>query len=416
MSDTSAMLASLGIALGLGLLVGLQRERTDAGFAGFRTFPLVTIFGTICGFLGQTFGGWVVAAGFISLAGLMIVANIKEQSKGPVDPGMTTEVAMLLMFSVGAFLSSNALGIGIALGAAVAILLHLKPQMHSWAGNIADRDFKAIMRFVLISMVILPILPNQAYGPYHVLNPFTIWLFVVFIVGINLGGYALYKYLGQQAGTLLAGILGGLISSTATTFMYARRTRESPAGAGIAAVVINLASAVLFVRVLVIIGVIAPGALLQLAAPLGIMFAAMTLLSLAFWWFIRREHSRMPVQSNPTDIKSALIFAAIFAAILLAVAAAKQHFGSTGLYAAAALSGLVDVDAITLSISQMLKASQVEPQTAWRLVLLAALSNLIFKAGTVLVLGSRKLLVQISILFGLSLAFGLLLLKFWPDQ
>src|SRR6266699_210618 len=129
MSDTSATLASLGIALGLGLLVGLQRERTDAGFAGFRTFPLVTILGTICGLLGQTFGGWVVAAGFISLTGLMIVANVKEQAKGPVDPGMTTEVAMLLMFGVGAFLSSNALGIGIALGAAVAILLHLKPQM-----------------------------------------------------------------------------------------------------------------------------------------------------------------------------------------------------------------------------------------------------------------------------------------------
>jgi len=198
--------------------------------------------------------------------------------------------------------------------------------------------------------------------------------------------------------------------------MYARRTRESPEGGAIAAVVITLASAVLFVRVLLIVGVIARGALLQIAAPLGIMFTAMTVLSFAFWWFIRKEHSRMPAQSNPTEIKSALIFAVIFAAVLLGVAAAKQYFGSNGLYAVAGLSGLVDVDAITLSVSQMLKSLQVEPQAAWRLVLIAAMSNLVFKAGTVLVLGSRKLLGHISILFGLSLAFGLLLLKFWPDQ
>src|SRR5947208_2607225 len=119
MSDTSAMLASLGISLGLGLLVGLQRERTDAGFAGFRTFPLVTVLGTVCGLLGRSFGGWIMAAGLVSLSGLMIVANIKEQSKGQVDPGMTTEAAMLLMFGVGAFLSSEQYRIGIALGAAV---------------------------------------------------------------------------------------------------------------------------------------------------------------------------------------------------------------------------------------------------------------------------------------------------------
>jgi uncharacterized membrane protein (DUF4010 family) len=366
--------------------------------------------------LGSSFGGWVVAAGFVSLASLMIVANIKEQSKGPVDPGLTTEMAMLLMFGIGAFLSLEQFGIGISLGAAVAILLHLKPQMHAWAGNISDRDFRATMRFVLISMVILPVLPNDRYGPLHVLNPFSIWLFVVFIVGINLAGYLLYKFLGQKAGTLLAGVLGGFISSTATTFMYARRTRESPASAGIAAVVINLASTIQFIRLIIIVGVVAPGALSGVAEPLGVMFAVMAALSIAFWWFIRKEHSRMPAQSNPTEIKSALVFTLIFAAVTFGVAAAKQYLGNKGLYAASALSGLVDVDAIALSLSQMTKSSEVEPSTAWRLLLLAAMSNLVFKAGIVLVLGSRQLLGKIAILFGVSVAAGVLLLKFWPDQ
>jgi uncharacterized membrane protein (DUF4010 family) len=410
------MLASLGISLVLGLLVGLQRERTDAGFAGFRTFPLVTVLGAICGLLGRNFGGWVVAAGLISLAGLMIVANVKEQTKGSADPGMTTEMAMLLMFGIGAFLSSEQFGIGIALGAIVALLLHLKPQMHAWADNISDRDFRAIMRFVLVSMVILPILPNERYGPLHVLNPFTIWLFVVFIVGINLTGYLLYKFLGQKAGTLLAGVLGGFISSTATTFMYARRTRESPDTAGIAAVVINLASTIQLIRLLIIVGVVAPGALPGIIAPFGVMFVVMSALSLAFWWFVRKEHGRMPAQSNPTELKSALVFALIFAAVLFGVAAAKEYLGRNGLYAASALSGLVDVDAIALSLSQALKSAELEPANAWRLLLIAAMSNLVFKAGIVLIQGSRQLLGRIAVLFGVALAVGALLLKIWPDQ
>lgn len=191
----------LAIALGLGLLVGLQRERTNARLAGFRTFPLITLLGAVCGLLSESFGGWVVAAGLVGLIGLLIVGNLPANRSKEADPGLTSEVAMLVMFAVGALLVVSQTALAITIGGTVAVLLHLKPQMHSFASRIGDRDFKAVMQFVLISLVILPVLPNQFYGPYQVLNPFKIWMMVVLIVGISLGGYLIYKLLGPRANT-----------------------------------------------------------------------------------------------------------------------------------------------------------------------------------------------------------------------
>jgi uncharacterized membrane protein (DUF4010 family) len=212
----------LGIALGLGLIVGLQRERSGSPLGGFRTFPLVTLLGGLSGLLGGTSGGWVVAAAWLSLAVVIAVGHVENpQEKG----GITTEIAMLLMFAVGAYCLSGHVAVATAVGGTVAVLLHLKPQMHSLAKRLADPDFQAIMQFVLITFVFLPILPDKGYGPFDVLNPFKIGLMVVLIVGISLGGYIIYKLLGANAGTLAGGVLGGLISSTATTVSYSRRTQ-----------------------------------------------------------------------------------------------------------------------------------------------------------------------------------------------
>lgn len=412
--DLTTVFQQLGISLGLGLLVGLQRERTEATVAGIRTFPLVTLLGTITALMATVYGGWLVAAGFVALAALLVVGHVARLKAGEVTPGLTTEMAILLMYGVGAYLVAGHRAVAVAVSGGVAVLLHLKPEMHALVKKIGDADFKAIMQFVLISLVILPVLPDQAYGPYHVLNPHRLWLMVVLIVAISLGGYIVYKFFGEKAGTMAGGILGGLISSTATTVSYARRSREMPDSFGMAALVILIASAIVFARVLVILAAVSPGALAVVAPPLAAMLAAMIVLSIVMWFVERHEPAPMPAQANPTELKSALFFGVVFAIVLLATAAGKQLFGQEGLYVVAVLSGLTDMDAITLSTGQMIADNRLDAHVGWRLVLVAALSNLVFKAGVVAVLGDRRLLARIVMLFVIAFAAGAVILQFWP--
>lgn len=408
--ELADILQRLGIALGLGLIVGLQRERMRSPLAGFRTFPLVTLFGALTGLLAVEYNGWLIAAGIFAVAVLLVIGNWEHRD---ANPGLTTEVAMLLMFSVGAFIITGPVSVAVIVGGTVAVLLHLKPQMHSLARRLEDPDFTAIMQFVLITLVILPILPSRQFGPYAVLNPFKIWLMVVLIVGISLGGYIIYKFFGQKAGTLAGGILGGLISSTATTVSYARRTKESANASGLAALVIMVASTIVFARVLIIISASAPHFFPVAAGPIGAVLGALSVVCLVLWWLSSKENAALPEQGNPSELKAALIFAALYAAVLIAVAWAKENFGTQGLYVVAVLSGLTDMDAITLSLSEMVNRKQIEPRDGWRLILVAAMSNLVFKAAMVASLGSRRLLGRIAILFSIAFAISLGVILFW---
>jgi uncharacterized membrane protein (DUF4010 family) len=414
MLEIPEIFSRLGIALGLGLLVGLQRQRTDARLAGIRTFPLVTILGGLCAMLAQSFGGWVVAIAFGGLALVIVGGNLASLRTQEDRPGVTSEVALLVMFAVGAYLMVGSTAIAIAIGGAVAVLLHLKPQMHTLAAKIGDRDFTAIMQFALISLVILPVLPNRYFGPFAVLNPFKIWLMVVLIVGISLGGYVVYKFLGARAGAWASGVLGGLISSTATTVSLARRSKQSPQTPGLAAFVIIVASAIVFVRLGILIGATAPSFVRVALVPLVVMFAVLALLG---WWNLRgRDEAApsMPEQENPTELKPAIVFGLLYALVLLAIAAAKEYFGQSGLYAVAVLSGLTDMDAITLSVTQMVNTEQISAGTGWRLIVVASMANLAFKAGTVAVLGERRLFGRVALSFGIAAAAGAALLAFWP--
>jgi uncharacterized membrane protein (DUF4010 family) len=270
------------------------------------------------------------------------------------------------------------------------------------------------MQFVLISLVILPVLPNRFYGPFLVLNPFKIWLMVVLIVGISLGGYIIYKFVGARAGAWAGGVLGGLISSTATTVAYARRSREAQGNYALAVFIILVASAVVYARVLVLIGATAPGLLPAAFPPLFIMLGTLGALAAWSWWGRRAETAPMPEQENPSELKPAIVFALLFALILVASAAAKDYFGAQGLYGVAILSGLADMDAITLSVTQMVQTQSLSPGTAWRLILVASLSNLVFKTLVVAALGERKAFVRVALMFGIALAVGLAILLLWP--
>jgi uncharacterized membrane protein (DUF4010 family) len=406
----------MAIALGLGLLVGLQREHANSKVAGIRTFPLITLLGALTGLLAPAFGGWVVAGGFAGVTALIVIANLLQSQSEDKASGQTTEAAILLMYAVGAYLAVGDKTLAVAVGGLVAVLLQSKGALHGLVKKIGYEDIKVVMQFVLLSLVILPVLPDQTYGPYQVLNPRDIWLMVVLIVGISMSGYFAFKFFGQHAGTLLGGILGGLISSTATTVAYARRTRDNAGASTLAAFVIVTASAVALVRVLVEIAVVAPQQVRQLTPPLVAVLLVMLLLlaGLFFWVRKKQQPNELPDQGNPAQLKSALVFAGLYGLVLLASAAAKDHLGDKGLFLVAFVSGLTDVDAITLSTAKMVAARHLAPYTGWQLILLAVLSNLAFKGGLVAFLGDRSLLRRIAVLFGLTLVAGLLVFWLWP--
>lgn len=409
------LLHQLGIALGLGLLVGLQRERAASRIAGIRTFPLITVLGVLCGSAAQDLGGWVVAAGLLALAALTVIANAMRIRSPDSTPGMTTEVAALAMFMIGVALTLGHTLEAIVAGAGVALLLHWKVPLHTFADRIGPQEFDALMRFTLISLVVLPVLPDHGYGPYEILNPRRIWLMVVLIVGISMAGYVAFKLFGAKLGTLTAGILGGLISSTATTVSYSRRSAVLPRRSAAAAVVIALASTVVFGRVLFEIAVVAPDILAETAGPIAAMMGVMIAVS-AVLYFSGSGHQYLEIEDEqpPSELGSAIGFGLLYAAVLLGVAFAREHWGDQGLYAVAAISGLTDMDAITLSTSELMRADQLATSTGWRLILVGSLANLAFKGGIVTVLGHRDLRLRIVLAFAAAIAAGVGILFLWP--
>lgn len=407
------MYGALGIAFGLGLLVGLQRERVEES-VGIRTFPLIAVFGAVCALLTPQVGAWIVPAGLVSVAAVVFAGKMIEAKQGAADAGVTTDVAALVMFAVGAACGFGHEGLALVVGGAVAVLLYSKQPLHDLARRIGPADAKAIARFALIALVILPVMPNRDYGPYAVLNPFEIWLMVVLIVGMSLAAYIAFKLLGARAGALLSGVLGGLISSTATTVSYARRARAVPDQRAVCALVVVVASATVFGRVLVELAVVAPGILRVTAPPIAAMMGFMALVAGALFAFTRAANAEALTREPPSDLRAAIVFGLIYAAVLFAVAFAKEHFGARGLYVVAGLSGLTDMDAITLSTAQLARSGALDADTAWRLIVVGAMANLVFKLGTVALLGPPRLLGRVAIAFGASIAAGVALLWWWP--
>ncbi|WP_323844562.1 MgtC/SapB family protein [Microbulbifer magnicolonia] len=411
----SESVVAFAIALGLGLLIGLQRERTADRLGGIRTYPLIAIFGVLSALLSQLQDSlWLVPTGLLCMTVLIVLGNLERMRGEQESSGITTEMSALLMYLLGAFLVLGEKTVAVAIGGTVAILLHLKPGMHKFARRLPEEDLRAIMRFALISLIILPVLPNRTFGPYDVLNPFKIWLLVVLIVGIGLGGYGAYKLIGARAGTVLSGVIGGLISSTATTVSYARRARLEKGVAGIAALVILIASTSMFIRMFVEIAVVAPRMLPQLLPPLIALLAVSSVTCAIGYRFFEHRQNEMPEQINPAELMPALVFAGLYAVILVAIAAAREYFGNRGIYVVALISGFTDVDAITLSTANLAGNGVLAPATAWRAMVIATLANMLFKAGVAGILGGRALLRYLAILFAVPLTAGIAVLALWP--
>ncbi len=405
----------LFLSAGLGLLVGLQRESRNSQTSGIRTFPLITLSGTICGLLAKETGGWILGAGLIAVAVLLVLSNLHRLKKNEDASGMTTEFAVLLMYIIGAYLVFGKPAPAVVMTGLITVLLHFKTTLHGWVNKFGEHDLRAIMQFVIISMVILPILPDRTYDQYEALNPRNTWLMVVLIVGISLAGYFLYKFVGDKAGALLGGILGGLISSTATTMSYARMAGKNASIGKLAVFIIMTASAVSLIRVMVEISIVAPTSFMSFVFPLATELLVMIILAGILFFGHTKERSQLGEQQNPAELKGALLFAALYAIITFVSAFTLDKFGHDALYVVSIISGLTDLDAITLSTAKMTEKQAIEPSLGWRLILVAAMSNLVFKGALAMTLGTAYMRKQLALLFGLLLLSGFAILFLWPS-
>lgn len=413
--EASGLLVSLAIALGLGLLVGLQREWVQKRMAGIRTFPLVALLGGLSAAVGESFGGWVVAAGLLGCVVLVVLANVsKWRADAEEAIGLTTEFALLVTFMVGAAVVAGFRLEGTVCAGIVMVLLQGKSRLHGWVGRFDEGELKEISRLVLLGLVILPLLPNRQMGYLGVVNPFKIWLMVVLIVGISLAAYLASKFIGGRKGALLSGVLGGLISSTATTAGVARRSKASPDSSRAGALIVMIATAIVFVRVMAEIFAAGGEAGRPMLTPFAIMLGWAVIVSWVMGRFVKVKEREGDDQEAPSEFKAAVVFALLYVGVLLGVAYAKQHLGDAGLYAVAAISGLTDMDAITLSTAELVGKGHVGAGQGWRVILLGGLANMVFKAGMVAVLAHRSMLWPVLLSFGATAAGAAALWTFWP--
>jgi uncharacterized membrane protein (DUF4010 family) len=400
-----ALWLAIGGGLGIGLLIGLERERNPAGKAGVRTFALVSLLGTLTSLLGGYMDtAWLLPAGLLAVTGMLVVAYARVAPTE--DPGTTTVAAAGVAYLLGALAGLGEATLAAALAILVTALLYFKPELESWSAALKREEQVSLLQFLVITFIVLPILPDRTYGPYAVLNPREIWLMVVLIAGVGVASYMAMRVAGERHGTLLTGLLGGLVSSTATTALYARRSNESPAMSQVALVVVSLANLVVLVRVAVLATVLAPEILSRLLPVLGAALAA-GLAAVAFLVHraTRDTHLALPPARNPAEIGMAVRFGALYALVLLAAAWLQDLIGSRGLYVATALSGLADVDPGVLSALNLYDAGRVEPATAVAAIAIALLANTLFKLG-VLAWYGRGLALRALAPFGAALAGG----------
>lgn len=388
-------LVNLGIALALGLMIGSERgwqeRRAEEGsrVAGIRTFGLIGLLGGLWALLAQDMGETLLGFAFLGLTIVLVIAYRQGQQEGH-DVGITTLIAALITFALGAFTVRGYAAPAAAGAVATTVLLSLKPTLHRWLSNLEAEEFYAALKLLLISVVLLPVLPNQGYGPWGVLNPYHIWWMVVLIAGLSFAGYIAMKAVGAERGILLTGLLGGLASSTATTLTFARLARHIRLGRVLAAGTL-VASATMFPRVLVEVTVINPQLLPALIPPLGLM----TLTSIVYGLWLWRRHRGQPHTGklplhNPLELKSALQFGLLLSVILVLAEAFRAWQGDTGIYLLAFVSGIGDVDAITLSMARM-STQDLPAEVAERAILIATLTNTLMKGVLVITIAGGEM-------------------------
>ena len=404
-----------GAAILIGALVGLEREfvqqrKGEPDFAGIRTFSLMALLGAVIAFITEQHGILPFVIVYAGLALLIWLSYLGDVYRGR-EEGITTEVAALLTPLLGAMVVWGHAELAAALGVITALMLSLKPRLHMVARRMSAEDLWATLEFALIAAVILPLLPNRTLGPLDVLNPHEIWLLVVFVSGIGFLGYVLMKFLGAERGIGLTGILGGVVSSTATTLSFAGRSKKHPGLSSAFGRGIILTSSMMFPRVLVEVLAVYRPLVGDVFVPIAAMFLMGVVAFAIPWW--REQSSELSDEeaidlTNPLNLSTAIKFGLLFAIVLIVTKGADRSFGTAGVYVASVIAGVADVDAITLGATELAATGRIEPQVAALAIIFAVLTNTITKAALALILGSRELRSTIIRAFGAMILVGII--------
>jgi len=405
--DTSLNVALLRllVAAVIGGLVGIEREQRGAVgeerlFAGVRTFPLFALLGAALTIVSGGVGAAVIA-GFAAIAALAVVAYVRSSESGHL--GTTTETAALATYWMGVIAGVGDLVLAGSLGIGVAILLASKERLEAFPRTVTREEMRAALIFAVLAVIILPILPSRPFGPWGVWNPQRLWMLVVLVCGLSFAAWIAMRLWGSERGFAVSGLLGGLVSSTAVTVSFAAHSRAAPAQAQRLAVGGGLASLVMLLRIAILAAVVNRAVLIELTPVLGLMLAGGALGVLAL---VRREQpvdETAPKLANPFELGQAIRFTVLYAAVLLAVEAARRFLGPAAVYAAAAVAGLTDVDAITLSLSS-LATERITTTTAAGGIALGAIANTIAKLAYAMWLGGPGYRRGIGIVSVLALA------------
>lgn len=420
MNTMPDILPSLIVSASLGALIGTIRQwgkqheqRPEDGFAGLRTFVLWALLGTSSAFISDRH----VAGAFVATLILVGVHLILRGVFGRIQfkIGFTTTAASLLTFLIGGLVYWQNTQAAVVLSAITMLLLGLKQPIHAWTRKFTEADIRSTLQFVAITGVILPIVPNRGFGPYQAFNPYSMWLMVVLISGLGFVGYLLMRFIGMRAGIALTGLVGGLASSTATTLAFSRRSKEDPAASAGYALAVVLACTVMLARVAAVVLTLRRELFAHVWLPLVLM--SLPGIAAGFWvLFVRRSKSEpveAPQLTNPLRLGTAVKFAAIYGVVTLVVRAVAESEVTRGLFAVSFLSGLTDVDAITLSTIDAIRNGNMAESLAAHVIVVAALANTLTKLVIALTLGSPLLQRRVSAVLGVTLVAGLVALWLW---
>ncbi|RIL10282.1 magnesium transporter MgtC [bacterium] len=405
LQSTLALLTSAGI----GLLVGLERERNPLTKAGLRTFALIAVLGCLSTNVAAAVdGAWVVAVAMLVVGAALTAAYVVDPATRVDDSGTTTIVAALIVFALGSLAAGGQRQLAVAAGVSVTLILHFKAELEGFSHKLTSRDLRSMLRFAVLSAVILPLLPDRPLapsGPLAAVSPYNVWLMVVVISGVGLAAYVTWRLTLGRHGLVVTGFLGGLVSSTATTLVAARHARQGIASPHAALTVILLANATMLVRVILVVAVVAPAALPAITAVIG------PALALALPALVVRWRGAAGAGSgddgnyrNPADLATAVGFGAAYAAVLALAAWLETFVGTRGIYGLAAVSGLTDVDAVTLSVLRLSSTGALPVSAAATAIALALAANLVAKSVLVYAAGGRTVGHGAAVGFTLPLA------------
>lgn len=400
------LVVAVFIALGIGVLIGIEREWSDPGnlFAGSRTLPLIAGFGALV----QAFFPSLLPIAVVFIGGLVVVAYVaKVMTTG--DIGMTTAIATMLTFVYGAMAthSDTGLRLAVVLGTVTMALLAEKRTIHEFTARLNEAEMRASLKFLIVALVVFPLLPPERIAFLGGLRLQFVWLMVVFVSGISLTGYVLATLVGNEVGFEVTGVLGGLVSSTATAVSMAGNARRDPSLAGLCGVATVIASLTMFPRILLEVLVVNPSLFVPVLLPVVGMVVVGVVVSRVVYRGVSEDVPLEADVENRFRLWPALLFGLFFAVVLVATTTVSAEFGATGVYSVAIVSGLVDVNAITISLSNLARGGTISTATATGGIVLAASVNTAVKIGIVWLFGTRRLGRTVVVSLGAVTAVGI---------